>query len=46
MPQLIDDLLQPDTHQLIDILIVNKYFGNKVMKTNKKMPLIPLTTEN
>ena len=36
MPQLIDDLSQPDTHQLIDILIVTKYLGNKVMKTEEK----------
>ena len=36
MPQLIDDLSQPDTHQLIDILIVNKYSGNKVMKKEEK----------
>ena len=35
MPQLIDNLSQPDTYQLIDIIIVNKYLGNKVMKTKK-----------
>ena len=37
MPQLIEDLSQPDTHQPIDILIVTKYLENKVMKTKQKI---------
>ena len=35
--QLIEDLLKPDTHQPIDILIVTKYLGNKIMKTKKHL---------
>ena len=31
MPQLIEDLLQPDTHQPI----VTKYLGNKMMEKKK-----------
>ena len=37
MPQLIKDLSEPDTHQPIDINIVTRYLGNKMMKKKKSV---------
>ena len=38
--QLIKDLLHPDTHQPIDILIVTKFLGNKMMKKKRKIVVV------
>ena len=45
MPQLIKDLLQPESHQPIDIISVTKYLGNKMMKT-KKLNLLGVDLAN